>query len=202
MTLWGVLEATVINQTNPTVKLGKYPAPVVVSVLGGCLLLVLVLVYMTPHINHYPFFLKRFLRSLSFQCKSLTQSNKIHHTLEAAALVVPSPLWWQAKSQSSPEGNHSSKFSMLFLGHRDACSSRQHDAYTEAGFDTIQGNYANFKLSPGQENGLEYQREWKGKKVRTSNSTQPLFWDSGLLNMLQLKQDGKVCHTIYLCPGS
>lgn len=57
------MEATAINKTNQTGTLGKYL--VAASDLGGFLLPVLLVVHMTPHINHHPIFLKRVLGSFA-----------------------------------------------------------------------------------------------------------------------------------------
>lgn len=72
--------------------MGKYPVPLAVSVLGGCLLLELALVYMTPHINQHLLFASEVLKFCHFNV-NLQHRATIHYTPEAAALVVPSPLW-------------------------------------------------------------------------------------------------------------
>lgn len=63
MTSLDALEATVTNQTYQIGKLGKGLLPVAASILGGCLLPVLVLIHMILHTNPTSFILKKVLGS-------------------------------------------------------------------------------------------------------------------------------------------
>ena len=60
---------------------------------------------------------------LTVQFKPLLPSNNSLHP-RSNSFVVPNPLWWQARSQNSPEGNTmKAKFSRLFSG--NGCSGWQ-----------------------------------------------------------------------------
>lgn len=106
-----------------------------------------------------------------------------HHTLGRAASVVPNPLWWQAKSQSSPEGgHHDTKFSRVFSGNMEAQGGRQYNTHSR-GFVLYQRHLS-------IEQPLSTSGEWTfpsrvgGEEGQDSSSTQ-LFLRKGLVKNSQ-----------------